>query len=235
MDVAAQHVLGVWQDGSGVIGEDDLHLRAAFPDELGVIFHIVHTGEGVLLIAEQLAVALQGKHVPIGVYALFVQEVQADQVVAHLVGGIAEHQDDFLGPLGDAPQADGKAVAAENGEDDAHGLAAQLGLHIVGDIVHRGIVALGAGHDSLSHGNHVTVPDGEAVVSGRLQHGIGDDLHQVITAADDRGPQAAGNGTDHTTHVGTLLIVSCVSFHQMGNICPQFFSIARNVQKVNKK
>lgn len=62
-----------------------------------VIVHIVHTGEWMGGVSEQLAVALQGKHVPIGVYALFVHPVHVDQMVAHLVRGIGEHQDDFFG------------------------------------------------------------------------------------------------------------------------------------------
>ena len=47
VDVAGQNVLGVVQNGPGVVGEEDLHLRAALPDELGVVVHIVHAGEGV--------------------------------------------------------------------------------------------------------------------------------------------------------------------------------------------
>ena len=201
MDVTMQHILGVVQNGAAVVGKDDLRLGAALPDEAFVIFHIVHAGEGMLFIAEQLPVPLQGQHIAVGVDALFVQRVQAHQVVAHLVRGIAQHQHHLFGAPGDAPQADGEAVAAEDGENDAHRPAAQLGADIPGDVVHSGIVALGTGHDGLGHGDDVAVANGKAVLRGGLQHGIGDDLGQIIAAADDGRADAPGNSTDHTAHI----------------------------------
>ena len=203
VDVAAQHVLGVGQNGPGIVGKDDLHLGPAALDQLLVVGHIVHPGEGVLFIAEEPAVLLQGEHVLIGVHPLLVYRIQADQVVAHLVGGVAE----LLRPFGDAPQADGKAVTAEDGEDHPHCAAPQLGLHVGGDIVHRGVVALGPGHNGLGHGHNVPVPEGKAVLLRGLQQGTGDDLHQIVSAADNGGADAPGNGTDHTAHKGTLLVL----------------------------
>jgi len=123
-------------------------------------------------------------------------------VVAHLVGGVAQHQDDLPSPLGNAPQAHGKAVAAEDGEDDAHGATAQLGLYVGGDVIGGCIVALGPGHDGLGHGHHVPVTDGEAVLRlrGSFQDGLGDNLHQIVAAADDGSPDTPGDSTDHTAH-----------------------------------
>ena len=49
-----------------------------------------------------------------------------DRVIAHFIGRIAEHQHDLLRAAGDAAQADGKPVPAQNREDDADGLSAQM-------------------------------------------------------------------------------------------------------------
>ena len=202
MDVAVDDILGIGQDGLGVIGEDDLRLRAAVPDQVHVVGHIVHAGEGVHGVAEQLPVFFQGQHVPVGVHALFVHHIRVDQVIAHLVGGIAQHKNDLLCALGNAPQADSEAVAAEDGENNAHRFTAQLFLYIGGNIVHGGIVALSTGHDGLGHGHYIPVPDGKAILrlGGSLQNGLGDDLHQIVAAADNRRPDAPGNSTDHTAH-----------------------------------
>ena len=193
-------VLGVVQDAAGVIGEDHFHLGAGLPDQLGIVIHVVDAGEAVDPVAEELPVALQGQQIPVGVHALGVQTVPVHQVVAHLVRGIGEHEDHFLRALGNAPQADGKAVAAENGEDDADGLAAQLLLHVCGDIVHRGVVALGTGHDGLGHGDDVPVMEGEALLLGGGQDGCGHDLLEIVSLADDGGADAPGNSSYHTTH-----------------------------------
>ena len=125
MDVAVDDVLRIGQDGLGVIGKHHLHLGAAVPNQVHVIGHIVHTSEGVHGVAEQLPVLLQRQHIPVGVHALLVHEVRVNKMVAYLIRGVAEHKDDLLCALGNAPQADGKAVAAEDGENDTHGLTAQ--------------------------------------------------------------------------------------------------------------
>lgn len=206
MDVAGQHGLGVGQDGPGIVGEDDLHLGAGFPDQVGIIVHIVHAGEGVGGVAEQLTVALQREHILIGVDPLFIQHILVNEMVAHLIRGIRQHQDHLFGALGDAPQADSETVAAEDGEDDANGFSAQLGLYIGGDIVHRGVVTLGAGHNGLSHCHYVAVAYGERAIVDRLQDRPGDDLGQVISAADNGGADTHGYGADHPAHRTTLLL-----------------------------
>ena len=224
VNVAAQHIPGIGQDGPGIVGKDDLHLRPAALNQLLVVGHVVHTGEGVLLIAEELPVFLQGEDVLVGVHPLLIHRVQADEVVAHLVGGVAEHEDNLFRPLGDAPQADGKAVAAEDGEDHADCLAAQLGPDVGGNVVHRGVIALGPGDNGLSHGHNVPVPDGKAVLPGGLQQGAGNHLHQIVTAADDGGADAPGNCTDHTAHKGTLLVFISFLREKLPQLCmiPRF-------------
>ena len=204
MNIAVDDVFGVVQDGAAVIGKDDLHIGAALADQTLVVFHVVNTGKGVLLVAEELTVFLKTQHILVGIYALFIQGIQTYQMVADFVRGVAEHQDHLLGALGDAAQANGETVAAEDGENNTHGLAAKLFLDVCGDIINGAVVALGAGHDGLGHGDNITVADCKTVVRSGFQHGSGDDLSQVIALADDGGANASGNSTDHSAHIGTL-------------------------------
>ena len=146
--------------------------------------------------AEQLTVFRLRQHVGIGVHARGVDLIQADQLVAHLVGGVAEHQHDFFGALGDAPQADGKAVAGEDGEDHADCTAAQLRFHVRRDIVHGGVVALGPGYHGFRHGDHVPVTQGKALAFGGFQHAVRHDLRNVVSLTDDGAADAAGTGAD---------------------------------------
>ena len=193
MDVAGQHRIGVGEDGLCLIGEDDLGLRAALADEVAVILHVIHAGELMLVLAEQLAVLLERQHVGIGVDALFVDLVQADQLVAHLVGGIGEHQHHLLAALGDAAQADGKSIARQYGEDDAHRAAAQLFPDVLRDVVHGGVVALRAGDDGLGDGDDVAIAKRKTLGLRGLQHAVGDDGGQVVPLADDGAADAAGH------------------------------------------
>ena len=77
-----------------------------------------------------------------------------------------------------------------------------LGPHVGGNIVHGSVVALSTGHDGLGHSHYIPVPDGKAILrlGGSLQNGLGDDLHQIVAAADNGRPDAPGNSTDHTAH-----------------------------------
>ena len=64
-------------------------------------------------------------------------------------------------------------------------MLAELGLHVVGDIVHTGVVAVGARHDRLGHGDNVPVVQAEPFLLGLRQHGIHGYLNDVVTPADD--------------------------------------------------
>ena len=206
MNVAGEYILGVIQDGTGVIGKDDLALATHFPDQLGVVLHIVHTGEGVLDIAKQFPVFLFAEDILIGVNALFIHQIPVDEVVAHFVRGIAEHQNDLLAALCDATQADCKAVAAEDGEHDTNSFTTQLGAHISGNIVHTGVIALGTGHYGLGHSNDITVTGSETVFLHSFQDAASDDFYHIITLTDDGGTQTHRNSTKHTAHLTTLPI-----------------------------
>ena len=203
MDVAGQNALGIVQDDTGIIGEDHFHLCALFLDQVGVILNVVHQGEGVQVLAEQGAVALQSQDVGEGIDLGFVQLVQGHQLVAHLVGGVAEHQDDLLGAAGDTTQADGEAVTGQDGENDAHGLAAQLGADIGGNGIHGGVVALCAGHDGLGQRHNITVANFIAFTLGSFQNAVDSNFGQIVALTDDGAADTSGYGSDFSFHNNT--------------------------------
>ena len=200
VDVAGEHGLGVAQDGPGVVGEHDLAFGARALDHAAVIVHIVHAGEGVLFIAEQLAVAGLAEHVAPGVDARSVQLVLGDEVVAHLVAGVAEHKHDLFAAPGNAAQAYGETVAAEDGPNHAHRAAAQLLPNVAGNILNGGVVALAAGHHRLGNPDHVAVAQGKAFAFGCGQNRVYHDAGHIVALPDDRGTDAPRNGTHQTLH-----------------------------------
>ena len=191
MDVAGQHAVRIVKDGLRLVGKDDLRLGAHLADQVAVVLHVVHACELMLVHAEQLAVFFQRKHVGIGVHARRVDLVEGYQLVAHLVGGVAEHQHDLLRALGDAAQADGEAVAGQDGEDHADGLSAQLGFYVRRHVVHGGVVALRPRHDGFRHGDDVAVAQLKALAFRRFQHAFRHDLRDVVSLADDGAADAA--------------------------------------------
>ena len=200
VDVAVDDIFRIGKDRLRVIGEDDLDLGAAGADQIHVIGDVVHTGKGVELITEERPVRLQIQHVLVGIDALFVQGLGIDQMVADLIGGVGEHQDDLFGAFCNAPQANGKAVAAENRENHANRLAAELIPHVCRNIIDSRIIPLCAGDDGLGHGHNVAVADLIPLLFCRFDHTVYHDLSQIVAFADDRGADASGYGTDHSAH-----------------------------------
>ena len=199
--VAAEHAGCVADDGLRPVGEEDLGLRPLFFDDVPVVIDIVNAREGVHPHAERLAVLLEREHVAVGVDAALVQRVHVEEVVAHLIGGIGEHEHDLFRPAGDAAQADGEAVAGEDGEHDAHRAAAELGAHIRRDVVHRGVVAVRPGHDALRHGDDVAVVQLKAVLGHGALHTVRHQLDYVVAFAYYRGTDTPGNDTAHVKNL----------------------------------
>ena len=193
MDIAGEQAVGIGEDGLRAVGEDDLDLSAALADELLIVFDIIDAGKGVAHRAEQLAEARKRQHIAVRVNVGCVEGVEADDLVAHLVRGIAEHQHDPFSSAGDAAQADGEAVAREDGEQNADRPAAQLGSDVGGDSVGRCIVALRARHDRFRHRHNVAVVQRKAVARGGSQHAFGHDGGEVVSLADDGAADAARN------------------------------------------
>ena len=138
-------------------------------------------------------------------------------MVAHLVGGIAEHQHHLLAAACDALQQQGEAVAAENGERDANGLAAGLGPDIGADLLHGGVVALAAGHHGLGDGHHVLVVRLDAVFTQRVQHGLHSNGHGIVALAENGRAHAPYNSSQRS-HIPSSFhspsIAFCNSLYQ---------------------
>ena len=203
MDVAGDHRVGVGQDSGDAVGEHDLRLGTGLFDDGLVIGHIVHAGEGMHHLTESRTELLQRQHIVPRVDAGLVQLVQTHQMVAHLVGGIAQQQHDLLRAHGDATQQQGEAVAAEDGECHAYGLAAGLGLHVRGDLLAGGVVALAAGHHGLGHGHHVAVAGSDVVFTKCVQNRADGDVHHAVALAEDGGAHAPDHGTQSSAHSGS--------------------------------
>ena len=185
VDIAGDDRVRVVQDRLRVVCEDDLALSAALLDQVSVVFHIVHAGELMLVDAKQLPVLLQSQHVAVGVHAGRVDLVEAHQLVAHLVGGIAQHQHDLLRAFGESSQADGEAVSGKDRENDADSAAAGLRADILRDIIDRRVIALGSGDNRLRHCDDVSVPNGKALCFRGFQHAVCHDHRKVVTFTDD--------------------------------------------------
>ena len=69
VNVAMEDVLGIIENGTGVICEDDLDFCTGFTNEVAVICNVIHSGKGMPDIAEVFAVFLFGKYVAIGIDA----------------------------------------------------------------------------------------------------------------------------------------------------------------------
>jgi hypothetical protein len=121
-------------------------------------------------------------------------------VVTNLVGGIAEHQNDLFAAFGNAAQANGKSVAAENRENNTHSFTAQLSADVLGDGIHGGIVALGTGDYGLCNCNHISVAQSKTFAVGSLQDTVHHNGSQVIALADDGAADAAGSSANSSFH-----------------------------------
>ena len=207
VNVAGEDAIGIVQDRFCLICKHDLNLSAAGADEVGVVFHVVNTGELQLgVIAEELTVALQRKNVAIRIHACRIDLIERDHRVSNLVGGIAEHKHNLLCALGNAAQADRKTVTREDREQNTDGAAAELVSHVLGDRINRCIVTLCTCNDRLSHRNNVAVTQLKALCLCCLQHTVGHDCGKIIALADDGATDTARDRTNSAFFVVHLFI-----------------------------
>ena len=157
------------------------------------------------IFAELLTIFGQRQRIRVGIDAGLIQLVQRNEAVADFVGGIAQHQNDFFCAQRHAAQADGKAVAREDGEDHAHRFAAQLGTNVGSHILHACVIALASCHDGFGHGDDVAVAQGEALALRCVQHGAGHDGGQIIALTDDGAADAAGDRSNFSFHNSSFL------------------------------
>ena len=167
--------------------------------QLLIVFHVIDAGKPVLLVSEQLPVLFFGQHVGVGVDPGSIQVVQGDQGIAHLIAGVGQLQPDLLCAFGDAPQADRKAVAGQDGEHYAEFPRREFGADVRCDVVHAHVVALGSCHDCFRHGDHVPVFQVLAAIR-RCENAVRNDLDDVVSLADDGRSYASGYGSDRSFH-----------------------------------
>jgi len=234
VDVAGQHLVGVVEDGLWIVGKNDFYLSAAFTNQLGVKFNIVYTGEWVQHLAEQLAVFCFGQHVAPWVDALFVEQLLVDKVVADLISREAEHQNDLFCAAGNALEADRKAVAAQDREDDTDGFSAKFVFDIGSDVIDVRIVSLCACNDRLGYSDNISVVEGKAFAFACCQDRIDDDFCKVVTFADDGRTNAAGYGTYQSFHNQNPLFF-WINKVAVGLVLPRYFYYNRNIRisKIN--
>ena len=196
VDVAGDDGVGIVEDASGAVAENDLHISAAVADDTGVILDIVHSCEFMDVGAEELAVAVQRQQVRVGVDPMLVQPVETHQLVAHLVGRVGEHEDYLPASHRDTLQADGEAVAAEDGEDDADGLAAGLGTHVLRYGGNGGVIPLRTCYDGLGDADDVAVTEFESFFLSCFKNAGGHYFSEIVALADDGAADTAGHGPD---------------------------------------
>ena len=206
MDVAGDDGVGVVAQRLHAIAEDDLDLSAGVGDDAGVEVDVVDARERVHRRAEFLAELFERQDIAVRVDARLVELVPVDKAVAHLVRGVGEQQHDLLAAHRHAAQQQGEAVAAQDGERDAHGAAAGLFAHVFRDLVERCVVALRTRHDGFRHGDDIAVARLDARFLPRFHHGSGSDLSNVISLADDGCAHAAHDSSDRS-HLDLLFIL----------------------------
>ena len=89
MDIAVQHFVRIFQDGFRMVGEDYFHFRAAGFHQLFIIIHVIHAGEFMNRSAKELPVFFQRQDIAERIHAGFVNLIQAYQMVAYFIRGIA--------------------------------------------------------------------------------------------------------------------------------------------------
>ena len=166
------------------------------------------------------------EHIAVGVDARLLQQLLVKQMVAHLVGGIAEHQRDLFHAHGHAPQHDGKAVAGGDGENHAQMVAGKLFPDIPGDILHRRIISGGPGHHRFRHGHHIPVMKGKPGLPGSAHDTFRHNGRQVVPLPDDGRADPSGNNAD-STHSS---ILQTIRFHR----CSLFFIMTDSPKLVKR-
>ena len=157
VDIAGENGIGIVENGLGTVGKDDLYLCPTLFDQIRVIIDVVNAGELMLIDAEQLMIAFKRQHIAVGIDARFIDLIDGDQLITHLIGRIGQHEDDLFAAHRDTAQADRKAVAGQDRENHADSTAAELRLYIIGDILNGSIVALRTRYDRLGDRDNVFI------------------------------------------------------------------------------
>ena len=186
----------------GIVCKDDLAVANSL-----VEFNVVHAREGVAHLAELGAELRSGEGVRPGIDTCGLHLLQGQEGVAHLIGGIGQHDNHLFAAHSDAAQGDGETVTAGDGEGQTHRAAAGTALHIGGDLLNSGVVALTACHHRLGHCHHVLVAGRNAVVLQCVQYSFSGHGNNIVTCAED----GSANTAHHSTNGSHCCIILSVS------------------------
>ena len=153
----------------------------------------------MLYIAEQLTVLFLAEDIGVGVNALFVEHVYIKQVIADLVGGVAEHNCYLLAAECDTTQADCKSVSAEDGEDNADMAAGVLCLYIGCNIIHGCVVALRPCEYRLGDTDDILLADSDIFCLDAVQNALCHDLCKIVALTYDGCSDTAYNCSDRSS------------------------------------
>ena len=85
---------------------------------------------------------------------------------------------------------------AQNWEHHTDCVISKFGLHIGGNLIHSGVIALRTGHYGLRYRDDILFTQCETRLRGCGQNTIHNDLGDVVSLADDRGPDTPGYSAD---------------------------------------
>ena len=218
MDIAGKNAIGIVKDRFCLICEDDFDICAFFANKAAVIINVINAGELVFVFTEEFAVTFEGKNVGIGVNACFVEFIEAYEFVAHFIGRIAEHKNNFFCAPCNTAKADGKAVSGKDRENYTDGFAAEFCFNIGCNVINGCIVALSPCNNGFGNGDNVAVAKFEAFAFGGFEDACGDHCAKVIALTEDGAANAAGYGTNFSgichkkqilSYLTTFLICDC--------------------------
>lgn len=129
---------------------------------------------------------------------MFIERVEVHEMVADFVGGVGQHDDEFIDAFGYSFEKQRKAVAGQNGENESDRTAARFCADVFRYLVDGCIVTLRTCDDSFRNGENVSVLNCETrifVVCGG-EKAVHNDFYEVVALFDYRSFDTARNSTD---------------------------------------
>ena len=101
VDVSGDDILGVFENGTWVVGEDDFAFGAFGLNEFFVVAWVIHSGEWVTDNAEEFSPFLKGEDILEWVDVLLIEKVEADKAVSDFIAWVAKDDGDLAGSTRD--------------------------------------------------------------------------------------------------------------------------------------
>ena len=190
VNITIENILGVVEYCSAVVGKDNLYLGSRLTNQIGIIFYVINTCEGMFWISKQVPPLILGQHIGIRVNAFFIKQIYINKMISYLIRWVAEHQNNLFATFGNTAQTNCKAVSAENRKDNTNGFSSKLISYICCYIVHACIVALCTSHNRLSHTDNIPISRNKSFHVHCFNNGTCYDLRQVVTLTDNRSTES---------------------------------------------